>query len=420
MGVTFLELLGERIKLMRKERKMTLADVAGSRLTKGMLSLIENGKANPSMESLQYIAERLNVSVTDLLQEREMDGVSELLDEAEVLYREYVRTFSEEREEEIRHVFKEKLEPLFEKRSINHANYKEVRLFEIYLKGKFAFKEPIDRENIVQLVNDYEELRAYSRLIQTYTFIAMYDFFYGKEYAAVIPCLLKGLEKLEKYEHLIDTLDIIDYYYTLTIVYSAVNDAEMTEKYLEAVMAIWKKKKLVYRHNDFYRFMYYLSLQQGQHEKMGYYLKKMQDFVKLVEDPIEEIMVDVIVLIYSNYVLKDYKKTLAYSHDQYEESLFNLAKPFFHAEQGYAYYMLGDYENAVLKLQSLAIPETNTHPIDLTAIYHGFAVRAISQYKVGNVEEAKRDILYAYHGVEHFHHSMQKDFIKEQYAIIME
>ena len=34
-----------------------------------MLSLIENNKANPSMESLNYIAERLNVDVTELLEE---------------------------------------------------------------------------------------------------------------------------------------------------------------------------------------------------------------------------------------------------------------------------------------------------------------------------------------------------------------
>ena len=60
--------LGERIKQIRKERKMTLAQVAGDRLTKGMLSLIENGKAQPSMESLQHIAGQLNVDIADLLQ----------------------------------------------------------------------------------------------------------------------------------------------------------------------------------------------------------------------------------------------------------------------------------------------------------------------------------------------------------------
>ena len=414
-----LELLGERIKSMRKERKMTLADVAGERLTKGMLSLIENGKANPSMESLQYIAERLNISVSDLLQEPEIDGISQLLDEAESLYLEYVRTFSKEREQEIKMIFKQKLEPLFTERAINHSSYQEVRLFEIYLKGKFAFNEAINREQIEQLVNDYEELRAYSRVIQMYTFIGMYDFYNGKDYAAALPWLNKGIEKLEKYEHLMDTLDIIDFYYTLTIVYSAVNDVEKTEAYLEKVMLLWKNKKLIYRHNDFYRFMYYLSLQQGHREKMAHYLKKMQDFVTLVEDPIEQIMVDAIVLTYSNYVLKDYAKTLSYTYEKYDERLVKLAEPFLCSEQGYALLMLGRYEEAIEKLQAIVIPDTNVHPIDLATIYHGFAMRALAQFKLGNIEEAKRDILYAYHGVAGFHDSMHRQFIHAQYATIM-
>ena len=48
--------LGERIRTLRKQQKMTLEALAGTELTKGMLSLIENNKANPSMESLNYIA----------------------------------------------------------------------------------------------------------------------------------------------------------------------------------------------------------------------------------------------------------------------------------------------------------------------------------------------------------------------------
>ena len=38
-------MLGERIRTLRKQRKMTLEALAGERLTKGMLSQIENNKA---------------------------------------------------------------------------------------------------------------------------------------------------------------------------------------------------------------------------------------------------------------------------------------------------------------------------------------------------------------------------------------
>jgi len=62
-------MLGDRIRKIRKQKKLTLEALAGTELTKGMLSLIENNKAKPSMESLVYIAERLGVEVTDLLEE---------------------------------------------------------------------------------------------------------------------------------------------------------------------------------------------------------------------------------------------------------------------------------------------------------------------------------------------------------------
>ncbi|CAM5594783.1 Transcriptional regulator OS=Lysinibacillus sphaericus OX=1421 GN=LS41612_13990 PE=4 SV=1 [Lysinibacillus sphaericus] len=61
--------LGTRSCKLRKERKLTLEALAADRLTKGMLSQIENDKAKPSMESLEYIAERLGVKASELLEQ---------------------------------------------------------------------------------------------------------------------------------------------------------------------------------------------------------------------------------------------------------------------------------------------------------------------------------------------------------------
>ena len=71
---------------LRKQQKFTLETLAGSELTKGMLSLIENNKANPSMESLTYIAKRLGVEVSELLEEVSSQELREVLAKAEKLY----------------------------------------------------------------------------------------------------------------------------------------------------------------------------------------------------------------------------------------------------------------------------------------------------------------------------------------------
>src|SRR5690625_1316665 len=65
-----METLGERIRTLRKERKLTLVELAGNKMTKGMLSLIENNKATPSMDNLTYIAEKLNVPISELLEDK--------------------------------------------------------------------------------------------------------------------------------------------------------------------------------------------------------------------------------------------------------------------------------------------------------------------------------------------------------------
>ena len=51
--------LGEKIKKRRKEMKLTLKQLAGTDFSYSLLSQIENDKANPSMETLHKLAEKL-------------------------------------------------------------------------------------------------------------------------------------------------------------------------------------------------------------------------------------------------------------------------------------------------------------------------------------------------------------------------
>lgn len=76
--------LGEKIKTLRKEKKLTQTDLAGSELTKSMLSQIENGKATPSMKTLQYIADKLECETSFLLEDDDVEIV-ELIQQTEKL-----------------------------------------------------------------------------------------------------------------------------------------------------------------------------------------------------------------------------------------------------------------------------------------------------------------------------------------------
>lgn len=67
--------IGEKIKKLRTAKLMTQADLVGDEITRNMLSRIENGAANPSLDTVCYIASRLKVSPGFLL----ADGEDELI-----------------------------------------------------------------------------------------------------------------------------------------------------------------------------------------------------------------------------------------------------------------------------------------------------------------------------------------------------
>lgn len=61
--------IGQKIKKLRTAKLMTQSELAGTEITRNMLSRIENGAALPSLGTILYIASRLNVSPGFLLAE---------------------------------------------------------------------------------------------------------------------------------------------------------------------------------------------------------------------------------------------------------------------------------------------------------------------------------------------------------------
>ncbi|WP_343004064.1 helix-turn-helix domain-containing protein [Clostridium sp. 2218st1_F5_2218SCRN_220325] len=66
--------LGEKIKKLRKEKNMTLKELAGDRITAAQISHIERDKYHTSYELLEYLSERLDVSIDYLLETKEMQS----------------------------------------------------------------------------------------------------------------------------------------------------------------------------------------------------------------------------------------------------------------------------------------------------------------------------------------------------------
>ncbi|MCL1918200.1 MAG: helix-turn-helix transcriptional regulator [Peptococcaceae bacterium] len=59
--------LGKRIKELRLAKKLTQSELVSDFITRSMLSQIESGSATPSMRTLEYIAQKLQIPVSELV-----------------------------------------------------------------------------------------------------------------------------------------------------------------------------------------------------------------------------------------------------------------------------------------------------------------------------------------------------------------
>lgn len=72
--------IGERIKNLRKERKLTQVELAKkSNISRSYLTDIENNRYNPSVETLKAIANSLEVTLSDILSDevKENSGLND-------------------------------------------------------------------------------------------------------------------------------------------------------------------------------------------------------------------------------------------------------------------------------------------------------------------------------------------------------
>lgn len=68
MRKTYLEVLGQRIKKLRKSKKLTQVELAVAiRLSPSYIGAIEQGTRRPSLKTLKKLAKILGVKSSDLL-----------------------------------------------------------------------------------------------------------------------------------------------------------------------------------------------------------------------------------------------------------------------------------------------------------------------------------------------------------------
>ncbi|WP_203248137.1 helix-turn-helix domain-containing protein [Sporosarcina beigongshangi] len=410
MEVCHIETLGERIRKLRKQQQLTLEALAGKQLTKGMLSLIENNKANPSMDSLSYIAERLGVEVSELLEEVSTQELREVLDKAEKLYNTEFDLLTDEYSQLITLVgpYTEKL----------LQGYEAARLLEMYSRCLYHEKKEAWQEPSNRAAQIYEQMKITPRRASIGIFRAMIKFT-EHQYDDALAILLRERSEIETNNAFIDPMTRLDLDYTEAILYFAVGDSATAIQIMGRAIEFSKKEQVFYRIDHLYRLAAAHAMMKRDESEYAYYIKKLTQYGDFADDRDALFFAKFSKAHYLNSFKKSYKEANSLLHLILEKGDFPKEfDSFLNLEIGVSLFGLQDFEHALVFLEKVTIADYIHHPFDLSSLYQKDAYQALCHLELSNPTEAMRLIDVAVNNISVMPHTPYKDFIMKTYDLI--
>ena len=397
--------LGEKIKALRKEKKLTQTELAGSELTKSMLSQIENGKATPSMKTLQYIAEKLGCETSFLLEEDD-DEIVELIQKMERL----IKNKCDE-------VY-ETLLPIVQKELPSTLN--TARLYKQFITAAAVMNDYNIEYYVETAISIFEKYTLYRESTET-KLLFYYMLFKQKKYKECLQMIATIRDEYKAKNLEMDLITHIQLYLKEAIILLAYGNYEKCEKVILDALAFSKKHQVYYKTDEFYRILSYQKVITADKEQYLHYIKKSEQFAIFTEDNFSAAVIDLLKAFYYNTIANEY--TIALEHlEQFREKLKD--EPIFqddgsyYLEKGKALYGLKQYEEALKTLQRAIIPDYINHPLDHARLTTAGAYRALCYVKLNDKKRALEEVTEAYEIVQAYPDSIFTSFIKETLQII--
>ncbi|MDQ0975023.1 transcriptional regulator with XRE-family HTH domain [Neobacillus niacini] len=404
-------MLGDRIRKLRKQKKLTLEALAGQGLTKGMLSLIENNKAQPSMESLAYIAEGLGVEVTDLLEEVSTLELREVLEKAEKLYN--------EKKDKVGDKYQQLLTLIDPYIRNLPQGYEAARLLDIYSRSLYEEKQSGWEELSNQAASIYDKMNVTANRAQIAIFRSMVKFI-EHDYSKALEILLSERTEIESNHVFIDPMTRVDLDYTEAILHFAVGDFTAATHVMENALIFSKKHRIFYRADDLYRIGAGQAMMFSDKEKREHYLRKLKQYGDFAEDTLSILVHNLLIAMTLIAENKEYARALEIL-DQYlgnpqEEEV---VESLYRMEKGKALYGLGKFREAIHEFEKVETPTTTHHPFDLSLFYVRYSYKALCHFKLDEMENALQSAELAVKNFENIPSLPFKEFAIETYTAIL-
>ncbi|HYE10207.1 MAG TPA: helix-turn-helix transcriptional regulator [Patescibacteria group bacterium] len=224
--------IGQKIKKARKEKKMTQEELADNNISRSLISLIENGLSYPSMQTLEYLATKLNKHISYFLVENDTDSLNLITDLEYLLNTEEYSQIIEKGEGFIKHKLKnieetknQYLGILYCVLGIAYHKTKNNKAYEYlsnsidYLKSEGNNKYISQAYNCLGLVmyskNNYEQMEHYLKLADSCINIITFEnvnqklnilynlslaYYYQHKYSLTMDILQEALMHSKKHE----------------------------------------------------------------------------------------------------------------------------------------------------------------------------------------------------------------------------
>ncbi|PGV91210.1 transcriptional regulator [Bacillus cereus] len=398
--------LGEKIKTLRKEKKLTQTELVGSELTKSMLSQIENGKATPSMKTLQYVAGKLECEMSFLLEEDEGEIV-ELIQKMEPLIK----------ANKCDEVYKTLL-PIVQTELPSTLN--TARLYKQFLTGAVIMNDYHIEYYVETAVSIFEKYTLYRESTET-KLLFYYMLFKRKKYKECLQMIATIRDEYKAKNLEMDLITHIQLYLKEAIILLAYGNYEKCEKVILDALAFSKKHQVYYKTDEFYRILSYQKVITADKEQYLYYIKKSEQFAIFTEDILSIAIIDILKAYYYNTITNEY--TIALKHlEQFREKLKD--EPIFqddglyYLEKGKSLYGLKRYKEALAILKHATIPDYMSHPLDQSWVLTAGSYRALCYIELQDKKSALKEAKEAVQAIDSYPDSIFTSFIKETLQII--
>ncbi|MBG9456009.1 XRE family transcriptional regulator [Lysinibacillus sphaericus] len=396
--------LGQRIKKLRIEKGMTLVELTGNKMSKGMLSMIENGRANPSMDSLKFIAHQLGCDLQYLLGSPTPDELKNLFN---ILEEEYEKNNDEQIINLTQNIFDQQF-PI---------SLESARILEI--SGRTVMKS--DEKNgemlIDRAISIYDRLSLYSHCLAVKLYVVEHHAKKG-EYLNALNMLRNVRKEYDEKAKVIDMLVKLEANYVEMVLLFGIGEYKSGKEKLNQLIVMAKKRMVYYKMDNIFRIAAFQALLHNDENDYAYFIKKSEQFAVFSENDKSLAYTLLLQAHYYNQIPKDYEQALFYL-DKFATVLKgNIGSDFYYLEKGKALLGKGQLNEALEAFEKFKMPGSTTYPLELCILYTAYSYRAICLMQIGKIEEALIYAKKAASNIDSLPKTHYQDFIKNTIDLV--